>query len=237
MTSSDKAPEKGFFSAVAGDAFLFTAALFALDIVLVGAIMSLGGLISPNGPVGVLGMVVSGTGSLLGVVAVIAGPIIAWRLHGRDFGNTAIAGIAIGIVAGAVLMGGGFLVLAGVAQGIGALTGNEFVGLGVLVATLVVAFLVVVVRMDVDAVRDLSPERSTHRRIDTLRLSATAVLVVYAIGVAVLVVLNPGSEIGEAILFAILAGANAGLVTAFADMWVRRAERKHTDAGAPAGAR
>jgi hypothetical protein len=229
MTSSGKNPVREFFSAVAGDAFLFSAALFALAMAAGGAIMSLRGLFGPDGPVGVLGLVVSGTSSLLGLAAVVAGAVIAWKLHGHDFGGAAIPGIVLGIVLAAITMGVGFFALAGIGTGISALSGSEFAGLIFLVVAAVVGTLVIVVRLDVDAVRDMAPARSEHRRLDTLRLVATAVLVVYSVGVAVAVYLNPGSEVGEAILFAIMAGAQAGLVTAFADMWVRRDERKQTD--------
>ncbi len=54
----------------------------------------------------------------------------------------------------------------------------------------------------------------------------------YVIGVGVAMFMNPGSEVVDAALFAIMAGAQAGLVTAFADMWVRRDERKQTDTAA-----
>jgi hypothetical protein len=232
MTSSETTPARRFFTAVSGDAFLFAAALFALVMAVVGAIMSLGGLIGSDGPVGVLGVVLSGTGSLLGIAAVVAGPVVAWRLHGRDFSSTSIAGIILGIVVSGVLFAAGFFAVVGVATGIGALAGNEFVGLGVAAAILVVGFLVVVVRLDIDAARDMAPERNAHRRLDVLRFVATGVLAVYAIGVVVAVLMNPGSEVGEAIAFAILAGVQAGLVTAVADYWVRREERKQIDTGA-----
>ena len=106
----------------------------------------------------------------------------------------------------------------------------------VALAILVVATLVIVVRLDVDAIRDLDPERGQHQRLDIARLAATGVLVVFAFGVAIAVYLNPGTEVGEAILFAILAGVQAGLVTAVADYWVRRDERKHVESGAAIGA-
>lgn len=236
MTSSDKAPAKGFFSAVAGDAFLFTAALFALVTALVGGIMSFGGMVGPDGPVGALGAVVSATGSFLMVVCVVAGPVVAWRLHGRDFSNNSIAGIAVGVVVSAVAVVGGSFALTGIAMGIGALTGNEFGGLIVVLAVLVVAALVIIVRLDIDAVRDMSPERNEHRRLDILRLASTGVLALFTAGIVVAVVMNPGGEIGEAVPFAIIAGALAGFVTAVADMWVRRAERKQMDAGAAVSA-
>lgn len=232
MASSEMAPKNKFFTAVAGDAFLFSAALFAVVMALVGAIMSVAGVIGPDGPIGVLGQVLSGTGSLLGIAAVIAGPVVAWKLHGRDFSSTSIAGIALGIVVSGFLFAAGFFSLVGAAMGIGALAGNEFVGLGVALTVLVVGFLVIVVRLDIDAARDMTPSRNEHRRLDVLRFVATGVLAVYAVGVVVAAFMNPGSEVGEAIPFAIIAGIQAGLVTAIADYWVRRAERKQIDAGA-----
>ncbi len=129
MTSSGTSPVRDFFSAVAGDAFLFSAALFALVMAAGGAIMSLGGSVGPDGPVGVLGQVVSVTSSLLGLVSVVAGAVIAWKLHGRDFGGATIPGIVLGIVLAAITMGVGFFALAGIGMGISALSGSEFAGL------------------------------------------------------------------------------------------------------------
>jgi len=229
MTASGSSPVRDFFSAVAGDAFLFSAALFALVMAAGAAIMSLGGLFGPDGPVGVLGLVISGTSSLLGLVSVVAGAVIAWKLHGRDFGGATIPGIVLGIVAAAITMGVGFFALAGIGMGLSAVSGSEFAGLVVVVGAATVAALVIIVSLDVDAVRDMGPERSEHRRLDTLRFIATGVLVVYVIGVAVATYMSPGSDVIDAALFAIMAGAQAGLVTAFADMWVRRDERRQAD--------
>ena len=87
----------------------------------------------------------------------------------------------------------------------------------------------IVVSLDVDAVRDIGPARNEHRRLDIAAFVATGVLAVYAVGVAVAMYMNPGSEVVDATPFAIIAGAQAGLVTAFADMWVRREERRQLD--------
>ena len=178
---------------------------------------------------GVLGQVVSVTSSLLALASVVAGAVIAWKLHGRDFGGATIPGIVLGIVLAVVTMGVGFFALAGIGVGVSALSGLEFAGLIVVVVVAVIAAMIIIVSLDVDAVRDMGPERNEHRRLDTLRLIATGVLAVYVIGVAVAMFMSPGSDFVDAALFAILAGAQAGLVTAFADMWVRRDERKQAD--------
>ena len=118
-------------------------------------------------------------------------------------------------------------------MGIGAVTGSEFAGLIVAVA---VAVVVVAGRSSCASTSTRCatwiPSATSTGGSTSLRLVATGVLAVYTIGVAVAVYLNPGSEVGEAILFAIMAGAQAGLVTAFADCWVRRDERKQIDTGA-----
>ncbi len=229
MTSSGVNPVKGFFSAVAGDAFLFASALFAIDMALFGTIAWLGGLTGPGGPVGIVGLVVSGTSSLLGLVSVVAGAVIAWKLHGREFGGAAIPGIVLGILLAAIAMGVGFFALAGIGMGISAVSGSEFAGLIVVVAAALIATMIIIVSLDIDAVRDMGAERNEHRRLDTLRFIATGVLAVYVIGVAAAMFMSPGSDFIDAALFAIMAGAQAGLVTAFADMWVRRDERKQAD--------
>ena len=99
MTSSGRIRVRDFFTAVAGDAFLFAAALFALVMAAGGSIMSLGGLIGPGGPVGRLGAAVSVAAELARLAAAVAGPVVAWRLHGRDFGGATIPGIVLGIAA------------------------------------------------------------------------------------------------------------------------------------------
>jgi|GEM_PF-1261474 len=236
MKSSQRAPLRRFFTTIAGDAFLFSAALFAICMGLSGAVVMLvPGLFGPEGPVGVLGAIISGTSSLLGLASMVTGAVVAWRLHGRDFSGAAFAGIALGIVLAFVAGAAVFLAFVGVAMALGAVVG-EIPGLIVALAILAVALLVIMVRLDVDAVRDLAPGRSVHRRVDILRLTATGVLVAFAVAVALAVRMQPNSEVGEAILFAVMAGAFSGMVTAFADAWVRRAQAKHADANAIAGA-
>lgn len=231
MTSSEVTPKRKFFTTVAGDACLFAAALYALAMALTGGIQSVLGLTGPNGPVGVWGAVISGTGSLLGIAGLIVGSVIAWKLHGRGFGSTSIGGIVIGAVGGVIGVVIAAFAFTGIAMGVGAVTGTV-PGLIAAVAVLAILFLIVVVRLDVDAVRDMNPERNEHRRLDVLRLASTGVLAVFTVGVIAAVSLQPTGEFGEAIPFVILAGAFAGLVTAIADAWVRREESKLIDTGA-----
>ena len=49
-------------------------------------------------------------------------------------------------------------------------------------AVVVAAYLVVIVWLDVDALRDLSPQRREHVRLDIVRLLATVVYVAFVVG-------------------------------------------------------
>ncbi len=231
MPREGTARKQRFFTQVAGDAFLFSAALFAIPMGLIGLVVWLvPGLSGPEGPAGVAGAVVSGLSSILGIAGVVAGAVIAWKMHGRDFSSTSIAGIALGVVLGSIATGVAIFGFIGIAMLIGRLIG-EVPGLIFAVAILAIVCIVAIIRLDSDAIRDMASERSEHRRLDALRLSATAVLIVLAGVVATLVTRYPTQEYGEAILFAIMAGAQAAIITAIADWWVRRTEARLHEEG------
>ena len=237
MTPFEGTRARRFLTTIAGDAFLFTTAMTGLVMTAFGLIsLAVPGVTGPEGPTVGLGAVVAGLTNLFGLAAMVGGPVVAWKQHGRDFSSVALAGLALGIVASGVIGGAGVFALIGAAMGIGTLSGNEFVGLGVVFGVLVIALLAIVVALDVDAVRDMARERSEHRRLDTLRLVATGVLAAFIAGVIAMVIRQPGGEFGEAIVFAIGAGAGAGIAVGVADAWVRRAARGQTDTGARAGA-
>lgn len=237
MTTSEAATQRRLFTSLAGDACLITAAIYAAGMLIFGVVMTfVPGLSGPQGPTDVLGGLIAGLGNLIGFAALVVGPGIAWRLHGREFSNNMIAGVILGGLLAFILMAVGALALTGVAIGLGKLTGWEFAGLIVVAGALLAAFLVMVFRLDLDAMKDMNPEASEHLTLDRARMLATLVIAVFLVGVALVIWLRPGTEFGEAVLFALGAGAFGGIVAAFTDAWVRREERKQAETGTPIGA-
>lgn len=146
-----------------------------------------------------------------GPLSLLIGPTAAWLLHGRRLNRAAAISLAVGVVAGLVVVGGVLLVLVGIGWAIGPLGGSEFTYPIVLLAVASILFLAGLVALIVDAVRDLAPARRRHVRLDVARLVATAAL---AVGVAAMTVIqtrNPATEVGDAGVFALAAGSVAGV--------------------------
>ena len=114
--------------------------------------------------------------------------------------------------------------------------GGEFaplIALGVLGG---IVFAAGVVFALIDAVQGLRRTDRARSRLDVGRIVAAAVVVVFVVGVLAATLLNPGSEIAEAYLFALLAGVVGGLFVAatdLADTWLTQHARGD---GAVAGA-
>lgn len=217
--STDTTRVTGGRAALAGDACLFTATAFSVLSAIAGAIVLLGGA-SPIGgapPPGVSGIVLQVVASVLIPVSLALGPIAAWHLHGRRFGGVAVLGFLLGIVAGVATVQVIALLAMLAGTTVERVTGVELAGLIAMLAIVAAAFLAVVVALDIDAVRDLSPERGEHRRLDIARIVATVVVLVYMAGTIGLNVANPKSEIGEAGIFALGAGIFGAVVVAVAD--------------------
>jgi len=202
---------------LAGDGGLLMAAACA---VVMGLALLLGSV--PHAPivVGIIGM----------AVAVFA-PLLAWRLHGRHADGSATGGALLGYITGGALL---FLLLmlgaivARIATAVGLFAtaddAGNVVGL-IAVVAIVVAYLVVVAWLDVDALRDLSPQRRTHAWLDVARLLATAACVAYLVGVIVWA--TGASDVDDVglILLLVAPGAIGAAVVTVADVMVRRDEQ------------
>ena len=168
-----------------GDACLFTAAAFC-PLVLVG-----------------------------GPLALVLGPAAAWLLHDRRLDWAAVIGGVIGIVISVVVVGGFFVLVPLVSAAIGPIGGREFAVPAAFLATAGIAFLALVVLLDIDGIRDLLPERRKHIRLDYARLVSTLVIAVFVVVVSLTQTNYPETEIGDAGVFA-LGAAAVGAVTMLA---------------------
>jgi len=135
----------------------------------------------------------------------VVGPLVAWILHGRRVGLRATLGAVAGYAAAGVT--------------IGVLAVLTVVGAGVAVLASVVAL----VWLDVDAARDLSPARRRHVRLDIARLVATATIVASSVGLTAM-----GEAGGErpAVLFLLGAAVVGAVVVTVADAVTRSSERR-----------
>lgn len=148
--------------------------------------------------------------------ALLAGPAAAWRLHGRRLDRPALVRGAIGLAVSVVTVLVTVLVGALLGRAIGPVGGSAFAAPIAVLGAIVVAMAAVVVALDVNAVRDLLPDRRRFWRLAAARLGATAIVVVFAVVVAVLQARRPASEIGDAGVFAVAAAAAGGLTMAVA---------------------
>lgn len=127
---------------------------------------------------------------------------------------------------GAVVVVGLVLVAMLVGQATTALAGNELAGPLAVLVLVCAGFVALIVWLDIDAVRNLSPGRREHQRLDVARIVATVVFVIFAGTTFGANIANPKSEIGEAAIFAMAAGIFAAVLTAVADATVTLAERR-----------
>ncbi len=198
-------------AALAGDACLVTAAAF-------GVVTGVTGLVVAPEVEPAEGMEwASALAAVLSLATAVAGPVVAWLLHGRRLTWIAVLG---GVIGGG-LAGGVVMAVSLVAMLFGLVasffTDSEFAGPLIVLGLVAAAFLALVGWLVVDAVRDLAPSRRDHTRIDVVRLVSALVLAIFAAGVAVWTANHPGDESLEALIFAMAAGVFGLLVVAGAE--------------------
>ncbi len=170
-----------------------------------------------------VGLYALGVGWLspLGMVALLLTPPLAWYLHGRHVDATATLGAVLGGIVGAVVA---FLAV----NGLGSLFGMSQTNLpGPVVAVVVAAYLAVAAWLAVDALRDLSPQRRTHVRLDIVRLLATVAYVAFVVGWIVWARgLSPDVDRVQALALLYEPGAMGAAAVTGADLLARRHERR-----------
>lgn len=219
---------------LAGDGFLMTLGSFGL-LTALGLLLWSSGLVPVLGesPQGVLGWLLSLVAYVLGVGGLIAGPLLAWRLHSGRAHGPAMIGALFGMTAGVLAVF--VLVLLTAPVGVvvsllgprveAALGGSEVAGPVVSLALYALLAVVAVIWLDVAAVRDLLPSHREHRALDTARLLATAAILVFAAAVTAVQVANPETGAAEAGIFGVAAGVIGAFSVVGADMLTTYAER------------
>lgn len=210
---------------LACDTCLLTAGAFGLLTALSFAVFSLAGL-SPLGATPESGweMLLMAVVWILGVSGMIVGPVLTWILHGRRIDRTAVLSALAGFFLGGNVIWVVFMLVAAAA---GLLmkpfTSWEFAGPVAGAAFVAAALVALTVWLDVDAVRDFSPSRREHLRLDVARLASTVVIVVFAAVVILTMRTNPENEAGA---FILAAGVFAGAGMAVTDWIVRYIEQR-----------
>lgn len=215
---------------LAGDAFLITAGTFGLFTALSLAIFSLAGL-SPLGtpPKTVRETALMAVVSVLSLAGTVAGPVLAWVLHGRRIDPTAVSSALAGFLVGGGAIWAVLMLLVAVASLVAKLfTSWEFAGPVVALAIVSAAAVALVVWLDVGAVRDLSSSRREHVRLDVARLASTVVVVAFAAVVVLTMRTDPENEAGA---FILAAGVFAGAGMAMTDWIVGFLARRRVSAG------
>jgi hypothetical protein len=199
---------------LAGDAAVVTAAVLAVLTSIVLLVSA--GVGDREVPVAI--QLASALAVLLGG---IAGPVVAWLMHGRRITLPAVLG---GIV-GAAVSGAAFAVFVAFSTALGwvlsPLTDAEWAGPLAGLVLVAVAFVVLVVWLLFDAVRDYARPRRRHRSLDILRILSTIVIATYSVVITVLAFAGPGGEIVEALAFMLIGAVNGALVVTMADFLVR----------------
>ena len=185
--SSSTSPEKQNVATMVGDACLFTAAAFC--------------------PLAIVGR----------PLALIIGPAVAWLLHNRRPDRPAMISGGIGLVIGIILVGGSLMTAPILVRAIEPPGVSEFAVPVAFLAAVGAVFLAVVVALDIQAIRDLLPARRQHVRFGVARLVSTGIIALFAAIVSAIQLANPASEVGEAGIFALGAGAVGAVTMAVAN--------------------
>jgi drug/metabolite transporter (DMT)-like permease len=235
--SSDTVPTKGSRWALVADGCLMTAAAFSL-LTLPGLVfVALGWMrTGPDGPADTLSVVLSLIVSVLTLLTVVVGPASAWLLHRRRVTAMAVVGAILG--AGAAMV-----VVLGVST-VAAMTGPksdtfalaDLAGVFTVVGALALAAAVAIVAVEVDAIRDLVASPRRHERLDIARIAAVAVILLFA-GVALwLGVVRPELGMGEAGIFALVAGIFGAIVVGVTELVTTLSGRRTGGREVPADA-
>jgi len=164
-------------------------------------------------------------------LALLIGPVAVWMLHNRRIDRRAIIGGAVGLIAGILAIGGLFLLTLFVSGAFASAPDETFHVPYAIVIPVIVVFGALVAALDIDILRDLSPSRRDHVRLDFGRLAATAVIVVFAVAVGLMQAANPASEVFELGVYALGAGAASAVAMATATAIVSYTDQRRQASG------
>jgi hypothetical protein len=192
-----------------GDALLLSTGVFVTaSAIALGLQLMLSALQLPDVLLNVVGAVGTFITPLLGATG-------AWLLHARRIGWPMAVGFIAGWVVASVLgLLFGVVVSTVVAPGADSFPAWA-IALGVLAGGVFVAFVGLVIA---DAVRDMRAPLPLHRRLDMLRFISAGLFVALIAAVVIVVIGNPMSEGGEAVIFAVAFSFVAGLMVLGADL-------------------
>lgn len=197
---------------LAADAFLFAALVFLVGI----GLQELLAALVTDGPSGTPGPVwLELVGAVALPVAVLGGPLLAWRVHGRGPGWRDVLAAVLASLLGSVVLGLAFTTLFLLLRLLPSFRPQDE-GPWDLVAIVTIAVVALLARPVLAAVRDLTGARR-HARRDTLRLGALTVMLA-----AVVISLFVGGEGAELGLFLAMPAAVAALAVAAMDWWRSR---------------
>lgn len=207
---------------LAGDAFLFAAALVIMGSAVIIGVNQLTGALDQDTVSATAGaLAIQGASLLVALLAVGAGAVMAWRLHGRELTPQVGIFMALGVILGTPLAFGAMGTLAFLMSRVGDRQGPPWLAIGILAAA-VLALLAVPV---IDAVRDMRGSRE-HSRIDRLRLAALAVVVALAVIAFPVLGAIGDNEMGEAGVFMVPFSAAAALAVLGGDLYCRYRDRR-----------
>ncbi|MGA8044916.1 MAG: hypothetical protein WCA30_01495 [Dermatophilaceae bacterium] len=195
---------------LAADAFLYAALIFLAAIgaqELIAYLLAGGDLGSWTPPVWL-----EAVGALAMPLAVIGGPLLAWRIYGRHLGWRDLVAAAVGAMLGGALFGVVFMAgffLTWLIQGPAAEEEGPW-GLVIIATIAVVAFLA---RPVIGAVRDLAGLKE-HARRHALRLGVVVLGLV-----AVIASMFVGGETAELGMFLLLPAVPAAVAAVAMDWW------------------
>jgi len=156
---------------------------------------------------------------LLTVIGFALGPIVTWLLYRRRFTWRAVLGGVFGSWAGGLVVWAIAMLVAGVTFLVKAVTGSEYGGAIGMLVLIVLAVIMLIAWLVVDAVRDLSASRRAHVGLDVGRLVTTLGVLAFGAGTGYVMQTsgNADPEAGVFMLMAGILGATAVFAADFAE--------------------
>lgn len=214
---------------LAFDSVLFTMGLFAL---VTSAELGLTALLGDTALPGWLQFV----SSMLVLATGVAGPVLAWLLHGRRLTVLAVLGAFVGgAAAGIVALSSQWLSIP-LTWLVSPITTADSSGPIALLTVLGAVVIAGMVWLLVDAARDAVPSRRAHLLIDMLRVASVVAIVALRFVVEAVITNNTTGQISETLIFALVAGIVGGAIVVGADALTTLADRRRGERAAASSA-